>query len=405
MTLRLAWRNLWRQPRRTLLTVGAMVFSNVLLIFLISMQVGMYGLMIDNGLKFSTGHLQVQAPTYIDEPKMRLTVPAAATLARELRGIDGLEASARGAAFALAASEERTYGVSVMGVEPRHEASVSSLPGLIKAGRYLEDNDAAEIVVGAVLAKNLKLTVGDELTLLGSGLDGSFAAAVVTVAGIFESSIPDLDRSFSAIPLGFFQEMFFMGDAGHLVVVTAGSVEQVEEAAAKVAERLPDGLVLHDWNALEPALRQSIQADLGSSFFMYFVLVVLVAFGVLNTQLMSVLERTREFGIVLALGLAPGRVGRLVLAESAIMGLLGILFGALFGGLLVLYLSITGFTYPGMDEMSAQFNLPASIHPRVTLVSLFAGPLMVFVFAVLASIWPALRLRRLEPVVAMRAAV
>ena len=196
-----------------------------------------------------------------------------------------------------------------------------------------------------------------------------------------------------------------MGDAGHLVVVTAGSVEQVEEAAVKVAERLPDGLVLHDWNALEPALRQSIQADLGSSFFLYFVLVVLVAFGVLNTQLMSVLERTREFGIVLALGLAPGRVGRLVLAESALMGLLGVAFGALFGGLLVTYLSITGFTYPGMEEMSAQFNLPASIHPRVTLVSLFAGPLMVLLFAVMASIWPALRLRRLEPVVAMRAAV
>jgi len=405
VTLRLAWRNLWRQPKRTLLTVGAMVFSNVLLIFLISMQVGMYGLMIDNGLKFSTGHLQVQAPTYIDEPKMRLTVPAAEALARELRDIDGLEASARGMAFALAASEERTYGVSVMGVEPQHEPSVSSLPGLVNAGRYLEDNDAAEIVVGAVLAKNLKLTVGDELTLLGSGLDGSFAAAVVTVAGIFESSIPDLDRNVSAIPLGFFQDTFFMGDAGHLVVVTAGSVDEAEEAAAKVAERLPDGLALHDWNALEPALRQSIQADLGSSFFMYFVLVVLVAFGVLNTQLMSVLERTREFGIVLALGLAPGRVGRLVLAESAVMGLLGVAFGALFGGLLVLYLSVTGFTYPGMEEMSVQFNLPASIHPRITFVSLFAGPLMVLVFAVLASIWPALRLRRLEPVEAMRAAV
>ncbi|MEM8815534.1 MAG: FtsX-like permease family protein [Pseudomonadota bacterium] len=404
MTWRLAWRNLWRQPKRTLLTVGAMVFSNVLLVFMISMQVGMYGLMIDNGLKLFTGHLQIQAPDYLDNPKMRLTVADAAALAERVRGLDGVNATARATAFAMAASEERTYGVSVMGVEPQYEPGVSSLPGLVREGLYLADSAAAEIVIGKVLARNLKLGVGDELTLFGSGLDGSFAAAIVTVVGIFDSGIPDVDRSIGVLPLRFFQETFFMGDAAHAVVITAATLDDVPAAMLATETLVPAELVLLDWNQLEPALRQSIQADIGSSFFMYFILVVLVAFSVVNTQLMSVLERTREFGIVLALGLEPARLGRLVLLESALMGLLGVLFGALLGGLLTLYFSLNGFAYPGMEEMSAQFNLPSAIHPAVTPLSLFAGPLMVFAFTLLASVWPALRLRRLEPVAAMRAA-
>ena len=404
--LRLAWRNLWRQPKRTLLTTGAMVFSNVLLVFMISLQVGMYGLMVENGLKVFTGHLQVQAPGYIDDAKMRLIVPDAVALADRLRELDGLSAVARGSTFALASSEDRTYGMAVMGVEPDYEADVSSLPGLIGAGRYLEAIDAAEIVIGERLARNLKVGVGDELTLLGSGLDGSFAATVVTIAGLFETGIPDIDRGIGALPIGHFQEVFYMGDAAHMVVAVAASLDAVPAAVAAVESQLPaDGeLVVHDWDALVPELRQSINADLGGALFMYGVLVVLVAFSVLNTQLMSVLERTREFGIVMALGLKPGRLGRLVLLEAALMGLIGVLAGALLGGLLTQYFAVNGFTYPGLEEMAAQFNLPGRLHPEVTLLSLFAGPLVVFAFTLLATAYPAFRLRRLKPVEAMRAA-
>lgn len=404
--VRLAWRNLWRQPKRTLLTTGAMVFSNVLLVFMISLQVGMYGLMVENGLKVFTGHLQVQAPGYIDDAKMRLVVPDAVALAGRLRELDGVSAAARGSTFALASSEDRTYGMAVMGVEPDHEADVSSLPGLIGAGRYLEQADAAEIVIGQRLARNLKVNVGDELTLLGSGLDGSFAATVVTIAGLFETGIPDIDRGIGALPIEYFQEVFYMGDAAHLVVAVAPSLEAVPAAVAAVESQLPaDGeLVVHDWDALVPELRQSINADLGGALFMYGVLVVLVAFSVLNTQLMSVLERTREFGIVMALGLKPGRLGRLVLLEAALMGLIGVFAGAFLGGLLTQYFAVNGFTYPGLEEMAAQFNLPGRLHPEVTLLSLFAGPLVVFAFTLLATVYPAFRLRRLKPVEAMRAA-
>ena len=406
LVFRLAWRNLWRQPRRTWLTTGAMMFSNILLVFMISLQFGMYGLMIDNTLQAFTGHIQIQAPGYIDDKKMRQTVADIVPLADSLRAeIPGENVAARATAFGLISSEERSYGIAVFGVEPEFEPGVSTIPGLVSEGHFLGESDAAEIIVGAALARNLRVGLGDELTLLGSGRDGSFAASVVNIVGIFDSGIADFDRSITEIPLSLFQDVFYMNGAGHHVVINTGSIEGVAELQTRVEALLPTGqdLVVHDWDALQPGLQQAIRADMSSAFFMYGILVILVAFSVLNTQLMSVLERTHEFGIVMSLGLTPGRLGRLVLLETAIMGVMGLILGALLGGLFTYWFSVNGFAYPGMDEMAAKFNLPARFYPQVSTLSLLAGPVVVFVFTILAALYPALRLHKLHPVEAMRA--
>ena len=170
----MAWRNIWRHKRRTWLTATAMIFSNVLLVFMIALQFGMYGLMIDNTLQVFSGHMQVQADGYNDDQKMRQVVPDVVALAERLRAETGSDlVAARGWAFGLASSEERSYGVGIYGVEPGFEANVSNIPGLVEQGRFFTDNDAQEIVIGAVLARNLRVSVGDELTFLGNGRDGS----------------------------------------------------------------------------------------------------------------------------------------------------------------------------------------------------------------------------------------
>ena len=407
ISFRLAWRNLWRHPRRTWLTVGAMVFSNIILVFLISLQVGMYGMMINNSLRAQTGHLQVQAPGYKDDHKIRQVVPDVIGLAAELRsGLGTEEVAARGSAFVLASSADRTYGLQITGVEPEFESRVSSLPGLVKEGRFLDDMSASEIVIGRVLARNLQVQVGDELTFLGSGLDGSFAAAAVTVVGIFESGVADVDRGFAEVPLGFFQATFAMGTAGHAVVIMAPDLLHVGSVQSRTAVLLPEneGLVIHDWDALLPGVKQAIQADMTSAWFMYAVLVVLVAFSVLNTQLMSVLERTKEFGIVMSLGVTPRRLGRMVMLETTLMSTVGLFLGVLIGGAIVMWLSQTGFSYPGLEDMAGKFNLPGRIYPQVSVIGLLLGPLVVLASSVVASLYPALRLRWLEPVAAMRAA-
>ena len=404
---RLAWRNLWRRKRRTWLTVGAMVFSNILLVFMISLQLGMYGMMINNTLRAQTAHLQIQAPDYKDDLRIRQVVPEVRTLAAELRqGLGTKKVAARAAAFALVSSADRSYGLQISGVEPQYETEVSSLPGLIKEGEFLSDPMAQEIVIGRTLARNLKVKLGDELTLLGSGRDGSIAAAVVDVVGIFESGMPDLDRSFAEIPLEFFQDTFAMDGAGHAIAILAPSLVQVGAVRSRAEELLAAdaNLVVHNWDALLPGLKQAIQADFASAWFMYAVLIVLVAFSVLNTQLMSVLERTKEFGIVMSLGVTPRRLGRLVLLETALMGAVGMLLGMALGAALILWLNQRGFTYPGMEEMAGKFNLPSRIYPELSAIGLLTGPTIVLGASVVAALYPALRLHWLKPVEAMRAA-
>ena len=383
-----------------------MIFSNVLLVFMISLQFGSYEMMINNTLRMFSGQVQVQREGYLDNQKMRDVVENIRVLAAEIRKqFPAASVTARANAFVLVSSQDRSFGTQVVGVEPVHEAGVSSLPGLITEGRYLDDPDAAEIVIGSVMARNLKMVVGDELTFLGNGKDGSFAAGVVKVVGIFTSGSQDLDRGLAEMPLGYFQDAFAMQGSGHVIAISLDDLSAVPALMGPLKTVIAgqDELLALDWQTLTPGLKQAIQADMTSAWFMYGILIILVAFSVLNTQLMSVLERTREFGVIMALGIKPRHLALLVLLETFLMAALGLLIGVLLGSMLAAYYAQVGFAYPGMDEMAAKFNMPAVMYPALDPFSLLLGPSVVFVFCLFAAIYPALKLYGLRPVEAMRA--
>ena len=295
--------------------------------------------------------------------------------------------------------------MQILGIEPDYESRVSTIPGLVNDGRYLQADSYDEIVIGAVLARNLKVRVGDELTFIGSGLDNSFAAGVANVVGIFESGIAELDRGMAQISLAYFNDSFAMRGEGHSIAIRADQIDDVEALQVKIENFLSNrsNLAVRHWEELQPGLKQAIQADMTSAWFMYIVLIVLVAFSVLNTQLMSVLERTREFGTMMALGLRPAHLSRLVMIETLLMSTLGLSIGILIGFAITAYLSKNGFYYPGMEEMAARFNLPDRMYPSVTPLSLMLGPIILLIGSILAAIYPAARLSRLLPVEAMRA--
>jgi ABC-type lipoprotein release transport system permease subunit len=405
--LRLAWRNLWRHKRRTWLTASAIAFSAMLLVFMITIQLGAYDMMIDTTLRVYTGQMQVQHSGYKDKPQMRTVVADAAALAAQLRERTGYATiTVRAQGFALASSAERSYGVPVIGVQPEYERGVSTLPHLVKQGRYLADSRAQELVIGSALARNLKIKLGDELTLLGSGRDGSVAATVLPVAGFFESGNPELDRRLVMMPLVTFQETFSLGNDAHLIVVSGPSYESIPQTKAMVNQSIAGqpGLVVLDWDELVPGIKQLIQTDMVQNWITYIALIVIVTLSIMNTFLMSVLERTREFGIMLALGISPLRLGTMVVLESAFLTLLGLVIGIAIGGGIAVWLHFEGFTFPGMKEIYAQFGLPGVIYPILSVESFLLGPSVIFVFTLLAALYPALRIRKLQPVEAIHAA-
>ena len=229
----IAWRNLWRNRKRTLLSAGAIAFSVALLTFAMSMQSGTYATMVDNATRLLDGHIQLQRRGYLDDPRIESAIDSAAERVAQVRAVPGVVAAApRIAAFALVSGNDRSYGAQLLGVDPAAERALSSLPDMLTEGRYIEGG--AQAYAGRVLARNLGVSVGDQIVVLGTAANGGVAALAVTLVGTFASGIPELDRQLLQVPYAPVAEAFEMHDAAHAIVVRAESVPR----AAAVADAL-----------------------------------------------------------------------------------------------------------------------------------------------------------------------
>lgn len=410
LDVKMAWRNVWRNPRRSILTMLAIAFATTLLVFMLSWQFGSYATMINSSVMIHTGHLQVQARDYLEKKDIRLVVPNPGAVDEILANTKGVVAySSRTNAFSLVSSPNRTYGAMVIGIEPEKEARVSTLARIIREGSYLSATDTNQALIGELLAKNLQVHLGDELVLLGQGWDGSIAATVVQVKGIFNSGQDEYDHSMVHIPLKFFQDVYSMNGAVHEVVIVGESLEIVPEIKKEVAAKISQmhdraNLVVLDWKELMPGLIQAIKMDLVSGFIFYIILVVVVAFSILNTFLMAILERTREFGIMMAIGTAPNRLTKILLLESASMTLMGLFLGILLGSLGTWYFQVHGIVISGAAEIMRQYGLPEKMFPKLSILSISVGAGVVFLITIVAALYPAFKVRRLRPVEAISTA-
>ena len=405
--VKMAWRNIWRNPRRSILTMTAIAFASLLLVFMLSFQFGSYDTMINSAVKIHTGHLQVQARGYQDKRSMRLVVPDPKAIGDIMDHTPGIEAyTYRANAFSLVSSKERTYGIMVIGIDPVREANVSTLKKVIRQGSYLSAEDTDQALVGGLLAKNLQVGLGDDLVVLGQGRDGSVAATVVKVKGIYDSGQDEFDRSSIHIPLRHFQDVYAMRGAVHEVVALGTSLGKIPAIKRSVAEAVArqdpkHDLVVLDWMDLMPGLVEGIQLDLVSGLILYVVLIVVVAFSILNTFLMAVFERTKEFGVLMAIGTTPGRLTKVLLLESLTMTIVGIVIGMIAGSLVTWYFEVHGISIAGTTEVVRQFGIPERMFPQLSVLSLLIGPILVLFITSLAALYPALKVRRLRPVEAL----
>ena len=409
MEILMAWRNIWRNPRRTTLTILAISFACLLLVFMLSLQFGTYEVMINSAVKTQTGHLQVLVEGYNEDRKMRQVVThpdAIAPILASTPHVTGFTFRANG--FALLSSKNRTYGGLITGIDPGKEKQISSTASTIRQGAYLSQNDTNKTIIGSLLAKNLQIGIGDELVVLGNARDGSIAATVLLVKGIFSSGIDEYDRSAIQIPLAYFQEIFAMKGGVHQAVAVCDSLGSVNTAKEAISKHLPDNnsqrrLVCMSWDELMPGLIQSIQMDLGGGIIFYVILIVVVAFSITNTFLMAVFERTHEFGTLMAIGAQPGRLTKMLLYESIFLTLCGLILGITAGCMLTLYTQSTGIPLGGAEGLMQQYGIPDRIRPRLTLISATAGPILVFIVTMITALYPAIKVQKLKPVEAMRA--
>jgi ABC-type lipoprotein release transport system permease subunit len=385
----------------------AIAFACLLLVFMLSFQFGSYDTMINSAVKIHTGHLQVQAEGYQDKRTMRLVVPDPGAIGSILEQTPGIDAyTYRANAFSLVSSEERTYGIVVIGIDPAREANVSTLKKVIRQGSYLSEGDTNQALLGELLAKNLQVGLGDELVVIGQGRDGSVAATVVEVKGTYNSGQDEFDRSSIHIPLKHFQDVYAMRGGVHEVVALGKSLGAIPAIRKTVEDTIENDdpknlLVVLDWIDLMPGLIEGIKLDLISGLILYCILILVVAFSILNTFLMAVFERTKEFGVMMAIGTTPGRLTKLLLLESITMTVIGIVVGIIAGCLVTWYFQVHGIAISGMSEVLRQFGIPERMYPQLSFLSVTIGPTLVLFITSLTALYPALRVRRLRPVEAL----
>ena len=402
----LAWRNVWRQRHRTVLSLASITLASALTIFILALQLGTYGGMKENVLRLIDGFAQIQPPHYADDPDLHKTIDAPDALQQALAHLPAVTASApRASGYVILSNGSRSYGAAMIGVDPAREVRVSSLAGSVSEGRYLKADDGGAVVVGAALARNLKLDIGDKLTMLGTARDGSIAADVLSVVGVFSTGAPDLDREVVEMPLTRFQGDFALGQRVNAIAVVGHHLGDIQAALPRLrGVAAAHGLVLRDWTRLEPALNDVILLDMSFSVLLYVSLIAVVVFIILNTLLMSVLERTHEFGMLLALGMRPAQIGAMVWLELLFLAGGGMLLGVALGaGLTGWIIGSGGISFPAAEALFKQWNMPSVLIPQLDWLTLLAGPLAIAVCIAVAGLVPYLRVLRLEPVSAMRA--
>ena len=402
--IRLAWRNLQRNKSRTWLTAGGIGFSVLLVSFAMSMQSGSYEIMIDSATRYFSGHGQVSDASYFDQPRFERTVLNAAALQAELETIDGLSVMPRVQAFAVVSMGEKSLGGMVMGVDFAAETRFLDIYDNVIEGQIPRASN--EALIGSSMARNLGAGVGDELIVLGSGKQGAVAAAIFIIAGIVETGQVELDRTLVFAPITGIAEAFYLQDEAHMLLLMVENLSQLGSIGAQIETKLTGPLALQTWQELMPMIEQSIELDKAGAQLFYSLLLILVVFAVVNTFVMVLFERTREFGLFMALGMRPWQVIGQVQFEALLLSLLGVGLGLALALPLINYLSAVGIPleYMGGEEAARQMQMGSldRLFPKATLVSLLAAPMVMIVGTQLAALVSTVRVRGIHPVSALR---
>ncbi len=398
---RLAWRNLWRNRRRTWLTAGGIAFAVWLLVFAVSMQNGTFEVMIDNAARLLIGHVQLQHPGFEDDPRLEYRLHDAPALMRKADALPHVTAVLpRAEAFALVSAGERSFGAQILGVDPAREAAASSLPTMVHSGRYL--TGPGEAYMGDVLARNLGLSVGDDVVMLGTALEGGVAAAAATVVGTFATGQADLDRSLMEISLTDFRQAWNLapGDVSSLVIL----VDRARHSGAVAAALQAPGRAVLDWPDLMPDAVQAMNLKRITTRLFFALVAVIVVFSVVNTFMMTVFERTPEFGMLMALGMRHGAIVRQLCLEALWLSVVGIGVGLTLTVVLVAVLAKTGVPLPAeAAQLLVRYHLPNRMYPDFAFGAAVTSAVVMLIGTQLAVLAPAWRVRRLPPAEALRA--
>lgn len=412
LQLKLAIRNILRQKRRSFLTGMSMTFGFFMAALSIGLINGTFGSLIDSFTLARTGHVQIHDADYLENPSLYKQVPQASDVIARVVEVPGVvSATPRIFAPALAFSQSRsgegakTSPAAVIGIDPVLEAQTTTLEDVAREGPFLTENMSGDgydlAMIGASLADTLRLSIGDDIVLIGQGVDGSIANDIYRVSAIIgtRKSQEKLNIFMSLDAAARFLAM--PADAAHEIALIADDRRNAEAVAARVTEALEDDtLAVDPWQIVEEMFYNLVRSKRNSNKVMMFVVMAMVAIGVLNAVLVSVLERTREFGLMRALGTRPNSVFSMILVETMVLAALACLAGLALALPTLNYLVVEGIPIPPVEMGPVIYD---AMYAEISVAVLVTPAMLVLSTAFFVSLWPAARSARITPVEALGA--
>ena len=400
---KLIWRNLWRNKRRTLITTSSVTFAVLLAVVTMAIVKGTFGNLVDSLVGGYSGHIQVHATGYWDEPSLELLMDDDAALRAELQAMPGVTAVVpRMETFMLVSADTLTRGAMVLGVDPEGERHLMRLEDRIARGEGLRAGDHAAVLAQG-LARRLRVDVGDTIVLLGQGYHGSMAAGKYPVKGIASFGSPQLDDGLLYLPLAVAQELLSTPGLVTTWAFALDAPKHMESVHRSLEARLDTARHPMTWKQMMPEVENHIRSDEASTLIIIGVLYLVVAFGIFGTILMMLHERTYEFGMLLAVGMGRRLLALVVVVESVLLALIGAVVGNLLAWPVVWALQewpirLTGAMAEAYIEYGFEPILPTALDPRIFLDQ----TLVVLVIALVLAIYPWRHVVKLLPLTAMK---
>jgi ABC-type lipoprotein release transport system permease subunit len=402
--LRLAWRNIWRHKRRTLIVVLSIGLTLALMMLYDGMIAGFEDAIYGNAIRVLGGNLQIHAAGYSDQEVENPVLPLAddqAVVALMEKQPNVVAASRRIVTGGMTSNRGGAFAIAIIGVEPEREGKISLIAQNVSAGRYLQPEDQDMIFIGKGLADEMEIGVGDRVTLVGGGLHEQLRRRTMTVVGIYDLGMADVEKQSLYVSLTEAQEIFDLPDQSTEVMVTLKQVGDEKAVMDAVRPQL-NGYEISSWQTNFPELESALSTKSGAMNVFGVIILVISGIGILNLLLMAVYERTREIGVMGALGMKPGQISLLFVLEGAMMGLVGLAVGVALGLAVNGWLGAMGLDYSQFSSLTDYMALISGrVYPSLGTEKLLERGLTALIIAVLASLYPAREAAAHEPAAAL----
>ena len=397
----LAWRNLWRNHRRTIVMLSAITIGVWAMIFMTALTRGMVNDMVRDGLRALPGHVQVHHPEFRNDPSIMNLIPIADSTLTEAfsqAGFDGW--ASRVKVPAIISSERESRGVTVIGVDPELERSLDAIGSNIAAGRNLEDRNDGGVVIGRKLADTLDTELGKRIVLMSQDPDNEIADRGYRVVGLFEANLEQQEEAFVFAGKSTLQKMLRIEDQVSEVAVMAPDYRDVEGTARRVAELTGGNVEVLPWQQLDTYLGSMLNVMDGFVLVWMIVIFLALSFGLVNTLVMAVFERVREIGLMLALGMRPANILGQIIVESTLLLIIGLILGNTLAWATVQPLK-GGIDISAVAQGMEMFGAAAILYPALELKDAITANVVVLVLGFFASLSPAWRASRYDPIEAI----